>query len=214
MESLLDGKKSRKNMILFSSIFLNPQIQNHINDMCKTKRLASYIPAGMEFYPFNGDTYKKMGFEKSTRFSLGYDFDESRIDELLSSDMIHIGGGNTFLLRYLLDNRGLMPKLVDYVENGGLLIGNSAGSIVMCEDILIANIADDNFVDDNNYQGLGLVPFEVKPHFQAYIDDIKYYRLYSEVKNKTVYGIAESGAVIVKNGRVIEIGDVARMNGF
>ena len=197
---------------MFSSVFVDAQILNHLKDMCKSKKKAFYIPAGMEFFSFDKTPYLKMGFETVKRFDISYDYDESKLDDLLSADLIHIGGGNTFLLRYLLKKRGLIPKLRQFVENGGVLIGNSAGSIVMCEDIQIANIADKNITGIKEYDSIGLVDFYFKPHFQNYYNDIGFFELYSEIRKKVIYGVPDSAAIIIKNGKIIEVGDVVRID--
>lgn len=201
-----------KNLIMFSSAFVNEQILNHLNDMCKSKKRATYIPAGMEYTPFNGKLYQDMGFKYSERFCLAYNYDETKLDELFASDLIHIGGGNTFELRYLLEKRGLIPRLQKFVEDGGVLIGNSAGSIVMCNDIMIANIADRNYTNCYDYTGLSIVNFEFKPHFQAYKNDIPYFETYSELRGTVVYGVSEGGAIIIKNNKFIPIGDVIKID--
>lgn len=197
-----------KNLILFSSVFSNAQIMNHLKDMCPRKNMATYIPASTMFSTFGDDSYKNMGFKHSSCFDIGYNYDESKTDDLFSSDLIHIGGGNTFLLKYLLKKRGLMNKLFDFASNGGVIIGNSAGSIMMCGDIHIASIADENITNEKDYAGLGLVDFDFKPHFQMFEENIRYFEMYSEVKNKVLYGVDESSAIVIKNDRLIKVGNV------
>lgn len=203
----------KKNLILFSSPFISPQINNHIKDMVVKTDKAVYIPAGMQFSPFDSRWYDKLGFKESERFSIAYDFDESRLESIFEADMIHIGGGNTFLLLYLLKIRGLIPLLQDYVAEGGLLVGNSAGAIVMSNDIMIANIADDDCVGSSDISGLGMVDFEIKPHFEGYISDMKYFDIYSKAKGSTVYGLKEDDAIVIKNGKFIPIGSPMEFNG-
>lgn len=202
-----------KNLIMFSSvIYDNKEIEDKIKEMSRGNKLT-IIPADMQFCGDGLDSnefyYKKIGFNVS-KFDVGYLYDAEKVDELLTSDVIHLGGGNTFLFSWLLHQRKLIEPLKQWVEQGGLLIGNSAGSIIMEETIDIALIADTDIIRDENnpeyYQGLGFVPYWIKPHYEMWSKHVDFQEL-ADLFDKTIVCLNEDQCIIVQNDEVIFYND-------
>lgn len=96
---------------------------------------------------------------------LNSDCDEV-IGALLTCDAIRLSGGNTFSFLGWLERSGMLDALNGYARNGGVLVGVSAGAILMTESIASAALCGD--VRDSSLQslaGLGLVSFSFWPHF-------------------------------------------------
>lgn len=87
-------------------------------------------------------------------------------DSLHKSDIIFVGGGNTFFLLQELKRTGADQILIREVENGKMYIGESAGAVAACPDIGYCTEMDspDKAPDLTDYSGLGLVDFYVVPH--------------------------------------------------
>lgn len=197
-----------RNLIIFSSLFFNKKIIDHLINTSNMEKI-SYIPAQTDFGNFE-DTYlsrqyKQVGFKNVDRFDIGYFYDEKKEEELFASDVIHLGGGNTFLLNFLLKKNGMDKKIKKYVENGGILIGNSAGGIVMSDTARIATIADEDIIKSGDDTSLGLVNFEVKPHFEQWIKYLEFFKEYSEFYKKDLYCLNENQAIIIKDDRIIPV---------
>lgn len=84
---------------------------------------------------------------------------------LFSCDAIHLSGGNTFKFLQWLRQRDALTQLRQYVRAGGVLIGVSAGAMLLTTRITIAERCGDHrpegFTDD---RALALVDFEFLPH--------------------------------------------------
>ena len=80
-----------------------------------------------------------------------------------STEMVIVGGGNTFQLLKECRSRGLLAPIVDVVKRGALYIGWSAGSNLACPTIRTTN--DMPIVDPQGFDALGLFPLQINPHF-------------------------------------------------
>jgi dipeptidase E len=78
-------------------------------------------------------------------------------------EAILVGGGNTFQLLAECRRRGLLPRLRELARAGRPYAGWSAGSNLACPTIRTTN--DMPIVDPGGFDALGLVTFQINPHF-------------------------------------------------
>jgi dipeptidase E len=83
---------------------------------------------------------------------------------LARAETLFMGGGNTYALLKRLRETGLLPLIRARVEAGMPYIGASAGSNVAGPTILTTN--DWNVVALEGFEALGLVPFNINPHYK------------------------------------------------
>jgi dipeptidase E len=79
------------------------------------------------------------------------------------SQIIFVGGGNTFRLLHELQKNNLIEPIRHFVSRGALYIGSSAGSIVACPSLKTTK--DMPVVQPMSFEALGLVPFQISPHY-------------------------------------------------
>jgi dipeptidase E len=79
------------------------------------------------------------------------------------ADAVAVGGGNTFHLLRGLYRAGVVELIRERVRAGVPYVGWSAGSNVACPTIRTTN--DMPVVEPPTFDALGLVPFQINPHY-------------------------------------------------
>lgn len=82
---------------------------------------------------------------------------------LATTDGVFVGGGNSFRLVDRVIRFGLADEIRSLVEAGVPYLGASAGSNIACPTIMTTN--DMPIVEPPTFQGLGLVGFQINPHY-------------------------------------------------
>ena len=86
-----------------------------------------------------------------------------RANDLGSAEAVFVGGGNTFRLLRTLQSTGHVESLRARVTAGMPYLGASAGTNIAAPTIRTTN--DMPIVQPASLDALGLVPFQINPHF-------------------------------------------------
>lgn len=108
----------------------------------------------------------EVGFDVSDYTLTNKTLDDIK-QHITESDVIFFSGGNTFYLLQQIQKTGCEEEIRKFVNEGGIYIGSSAGSIVAGSD-LSPTIKLDNVEkapDLVGYKGLGVVDVVVLPHW-------------------------------------------------
>ena len=79
------------------------------------------------------------------------------------AEAIVVGGGNTFHLIKIIQEKGLIEPVREKVQAGTPYVGWSAGSNVVCPTIRTTN--DMPILEPESFRAFHLVPFQINPHF-------------------------------------------------
>ncbi len=80
-----------------------------------------------------------------------------------NADAIIVGGGNTWQLVSMLQERKLMKAIRKKVKEGTPYIGWSAGSNIACPTLRTTN--DMPIMEPKKFKTLNLIPFQINPHY-------------------------------------------------
>jgi dipeptidase E len=112
------------------------------------------------------DAYARMAADRFARLGVKVHSVHQEADPASaarSARAIFIGGGNTFRLLNELYANGLIAALKEAVRGGARYLGSSAGSNVAGPTIQTTN--DMPIVYPPSFRALGLVPFNLNPHY-------------------------------------------------
>lgn len=112
--------------------------------------------------------------------------------------VVYVCGGNTFKLLKYAREANFKETIVKLLERGGIYIGVSAGAIILAPTIQIAASVDPepNETGITNLEGLGLIDFEVHPHYDSSHDEEL--TSYQKTTSNKVVKISNSQAVVIK----------------
>ena len=119
--------------------------------------------------------------------------------EVENFDVIYVCGGNTFYLLKKIRETGFDKIIIEFTKTKKLYFGVSAGSILVCPNIKIASLFDENDVNLTDLTGLNLTDFIVSPHYcekeKPIIDDFKKKSQYKVVP------LTDNQALLVLDGK-------------
>lgn len=184
----------------------------------KSARIV-YIPADSEYADEDFEEFQRdFAATGVTRFRfecISVDRPLSKEEEkrLFSADAIFLGGGNTFYFLHHLRARKMLSKLKAFAKRGGLLMGLSAGSILMTPSIMTASVpscdSDDNEIGLRDLKAMNLVPFEFSPHYTPSASADRELRNYSKKLDYPIYACKDGQGIIVRNGTIQFVGKVS-----
>lgn len=102
-------------------------------------------------------------FSKINKEITGIHSFENTSEAIKNAEAIFVGGGNTFVLVHQLYKNNLLSIIKETVANGTPYLGTSAGSNICGLTMHTTN--DMPIVQPLSFKTLGLVPFNINPHY-------------------------------------------------
>ncbi|HEX8268889.1 MAG TPA: dipeptidase PepE [Flavobacterium sp.] len=141
--------------------YLMPELTKFFNGCKKLVFIPYARPGGISHDQYTQRV--RLAFEKINITVVGLHEDDDPKETLRGAEAIFTGGGNTFLLVAQLYRFGVMDVLADVIKNGTPYLGTSAGSNITGLTMQTTN--DMPIVYPPSFQTLGLVPFNINPHY-------------------------------------------------
>ena len=124
---------------------------------------------------------------------------------LAASDVVFVGGGNTYFLLEQSRKSGFADWLVDELGER-VYLGASAGSILVTPTIVTPANTEQNTVGLQDTAGVGLVHFELLPHVTDAAAMIVA-ESYAKVASRNFYALDDPSAVLVRAGTASIVGE-------
>ncbi len=157
----------------------------------------------------------KEAFSKINKSVNGIHNYENPVSAIEKAEAIFVGGGNTFVLLNQLYKNKLISILKESVIKGTPYLGTSAGSNIC--GLTINNTNDMPIIYPPNFNALGLVPFNLNPHYLDPDTTLKHMGETRETRIKEfhsfnsppVIGLREGSWLFVKGNSIILKGSLS-----
>ncbi|TDE29696.1 MULTISPECIES: dipeptidase PepE [Flavobacterium] len=141
--------------------YLLPELQLHFQN-CNTILFVPYArPGGISHEEYTAMV--SLAFAKINKKVIGiHEFEDAAL-AMKNAEGIFTGGGSTFVLVSQLYKNNCMEILSEVVKNGTPYLGTSAGSNICGLTMQTTN--DMPIVYPPSFKTLGLIPFNLNPHY-------------------------------------------------
>lgn len=141
--------------------YLLPTLENHFKDCSEIVFIPYARPGGISHDGYTDNV--RSAFAKINKTVKGLHEFENPAEAIQNAQGIFTGGGNTFLLVTQLYQNNVMEILAKTVENGTPYLGSSAGSNITGMTMQTTN--DMPIIYPPSFKTLGLIPFNLNPHY-------------------------------------------------
>ncbi|WP_341215024.1 dipeptidase PepE [uncultured Wocania sp.] len=153
-------------------------------------------------------------FSKIDKEVIGIHTFKNPFEAVKNAEAIFTGGGNTFVLVNQLYKNDLITVLKETVTNGTPYLGTSAGSNICGLSIKTSN--DMPIVYPPSFNTLGLVPFNINPHYldpdanSKHMGETRETRIkeFHSYNTLPVIGLREGSWLRVKDNSIVLNGDL------
>jgi dipeptidase E len=206
------NNKTRRLLLISNSTLHGSGYLDHaeaeIRDFLGELKHVLFVP----FALFDRDKYAATAQARFQR--LGYELmpihtAANPVQAVKEADAMFIGGGNTFRLLKALYEFDLIDVIRERVDSGMPYIGSSAGSNMACPTIRTTN--DMPIVQPPSFNALGLVSFQINPHYldpdpnSKHMGETREERIvqFLEENETPVVGLREGAMLRIENGETI-----------
>lgn len=192
--------------------YLLPELRLHF-EHCKTILFIPFArPGGISHEEYNANV--ALAFAKINKEVKGIHEFENFSKSIKNAEGIFTGGGNTFLLVTQLYKNNIMNVLAETVKNGTPYLGTSAGSNICGLTMQTTN--DMPIIYPPSFQTLGLIPFNLNPHYldpnplSKHMGETRETRIneFHSFNNVPVLGLREGSWLKVKGNAITLKGDL------
>lgn len=141
--------------------YLLPTLEDHFKDCSEILFIPYARPGGISHDDYTA--LVRQAFAKIGKTVKGLHEFENPVEGIQNAEGIFTGGGNTFVLVTQLYENKVMELLTKTVENGTPYLGSSAGSNITGLSMQTTN--DMPIVYPPSFKTLGLIPFNLNPHY-------------------------------------------------
>ena len=192
--------------------YLIPELAVHFKDV-KTLLFIPYArPSGISHEVYTSKVSE--AFAKIHIKVKGIHEFENPAEAIQNAEGIFTGGGNTFLLVSQLYRYNLMSLLTETLKKGTPYLGTSAGSNITGLTMQTTN--DMPIIYPPSFQTLGMVPFNLNPHYldpdanSKHMGETRETRIkeFHQFNSLPVLGLREGSWLDVKGEKIILKGDL------
>jgi dipeptidase E len=181
--------------------YLLPSLKNHFSN-CKSLLFIPYArPGGISHENYTqkvADVFKALDIDVK-----GIHEFENPADAVKNAEALFTGGGNTFLLVSQVYKMKVMDAIHNAVKAGTPYLGTSAGSNICGLTMQTTN--DMPIIYPPSFKTLGLVPFNINPHYLDPVEGSTHMGETRETRIKEFHQFNSQPVVGLREGSWLEV---------
>lgn len=181
--------------------YLLPTLETHFKDCSEILFIPYARPGGISHDGYTDNV--RSAFAKINKNVKGLHVFENPIEAIQNAQGIFTGGGNTFLLVTQLYQNNVMEVLAETVANGTPYLGSSAGSNITGMTMQTTN--DMPIIYPPSFKTLGLIPFNLNPHYLNPDLQSKHMGETRETRIKEFHAFNETPVLGLREGSWLEV---------
>jgi dipeptidase E len=190
--------------------YLLPELKLHFQN-CKSILFIPYAqPSGLSYDDYTNRV--AVAFAELNIDVKGiHEFEDPKA-AIEQAEGIFTGGGNTFLLVFQLFKNKVMDALAETIKKGTPYLGSSAGSNICGLTMQTTN--DMPIIYPPSFQTLGIVPFNINPHYLDADLQLKHNGETREMRIKEFHFLNSPPVIGLREGSWLEVkGDKITLKG-
>lgn len=190
--------------------YLLPELKDHFQQI-KTLLFVPFArPGGISHDAYTNHVREGLKALKIEVKGLHEFKDQARAVE--EAEGVFTGGGNTFVLLDELQRKNLIEPLARIIRNGVPYLGTSAGSNIVGPTVRSTN--DMPIVHPKSLDALGLIPFNINPHYLDPDPDSKHKGETRETRIKEFHCFNDTPVIGLREGSWISVkGEQMKLKG-
>jgi len=163
--------------------------------------IPPFTRMGRDRFPAAQRLFASHGFSDLHHCDIDEEPDERLLTHLDQFDVVYLTGGDPIGFRQNIIRAGLSPQLRHCLAAGRLIVAASGGSMQLTQNVslfrLVNEPLDAVIATRGDYEGLGIVGYEVLPHLDRHEPPfLEAVRRYSERIAHDVIALADGAAVL------------------
>lgn len=146
--------------------------------------------------------------KRVSKIDLAQSPEDLTLDFLLQYEALIIEGGNTFQLIKTVRQTNAFTLIKDYYQKGKMIYADSAGAIILGEDVQTAFLGDDADEDHESlqdYRGIGVAQsWTIHAHYEA--DDFDNLNDLLYDKGHPIIALPEEGGILIRDNTIYPMG--------
>lgn len=190
-----------------------------------TSHRVAFVPSATDrndrYFGDASSHYRRLGMPAPSLCDVGDAWDPTAFEAALTHDAIHLGSGDPAVLLASLRRHAVGPDLQRFSARGGVLVGVSAGAMVLSASIALADAASFNGAGragararpskaGRGARALGFVDFHFYPHFSGSSAERERLTGFSRTHNCVVVACDDAAGVVVEDAQPTWVGHPTR----
>ena len=163
--------------------------------------IPPFTDAARERFSKACEIFRSQGFPNLAYCDIDQEMDPAQLENLGDYDVVYLTGGDPIIFRRQILRSGLSYYLRQFLQNDGVLIAASGGSMQLTKNLSLFRLhtasLSETLAARDEFEALSVVDYELLPHYNRFGEDfIAKVRQYSEHVDHEIVALNDGAALI------------------